>query len=188
MAIGVAGCGASSSGGRARVPQQELDQYFVGTQTLVLPDGTEVQGNSVVARRTLQPDAHAIVEEVIERDAQGAVEAHGMRLEVDEGDHRFVLSEPGGMITGEGELTGDPWRWTSWHAESRLPDGVRVVTDDTLTDTELRSESRVLGADGTTQVVIRQVLTRVARERWEEERAAMGPTTTAPTADTPTAE
>lgn len=173
MAGAITGCGAASSGGAARVPQGELEQYFVGTQTFVLPDGTEVQRNTLVAHRTLQPDAHAILEEVIERDADGAVETHAIRLDVDATDRHFVLSAPGGMMSGEGELTGDAWQWTAWHAETRLPDGMRVVTDDALTDTELRGESRVLGADGNTEVIIRHVLTRVARERWEQERAAM---------------
>ena len=52
-----------------------------------------------------------------------------------------------------------------------------VLTDDTLSATDLRSESQVLGTDGTPRVVIRQVLTRVSRERYEQERAAIeGPT------------
>lgn len=40
--------------------------------------------------------------------------------------------------------------------------------------TDLASESRVLGADGAPSVVLRQVLTRVTRERYEAERAAFG--------------
>lgn len=173
LATAMVGCGAASSGGTSRVPQGELDQYFVGVQTLSLPDGTEVQRNTLVAHRTLQPDANAILEEVIERDVDGAVETHAIRLDVDETHRRFVLSAPDGLLSGEGELTGDAWRWTAWHAESRMPDGLRIVTDDVLTDTELRGESRVMGADGNTQVIIRHVLTRVGRERWEAERDAM---------------
>ena len=167
------GCGGASGGGAARVPTTELDQYFVGTQVIRLPDGTEHEGGAVVAHRALRPEERTIVEEVVVRDAAGALESHAIRLEVDESDTRFVLREPGTPITGEGELTGEPWSWTAWHVQTRLPDGTVVVTDDTLSATDLRSESQVLGTDGTPRVVIRQVLTRVSRERYESERAAI---------------
>jgi len=173
VALAAPGCGAASSGGAARVPTGELDQYFVGTQVIRLPDGSERQGGAVVAHRALRPEEHTILEEVVVRDAAGALESHAIRLEVDESDARFVLREPGTPITGEGELTGEPWSWTAWHVQTRLPDGTVVVTDDVLSATDLRSESQVLGTDGTPGVVIRQVLTRVSRERYEEERAAI---------------
>ena len=174
-----AGCGAASGGGAARVPQGELEQYFVGTQVIRLPDGTEQPGGSVVAHRTLRPEERAIVEEVVVRDAAGALEAHAVRLEVDDDDRHFVLRPGEGdtsssTFSGEGELTGDPWSWTAWHVQTRLPDGTVVVTDDVLSATDLASESRVLGADGAPSLVIRQVLTRVTRERYEAERAALG--------------
>jgi len=171
MLVGLVGCGASSSGGAARVPQGELEQYFVGTQVIRLPDGTERENGTVVAHRTLRPDEASIVEEMVTRDAAGALEAHAVRLEV-EGDH-FVLTEPGASTRGEGELEGEPWNWTAWHVQTQLPDGTIVVTDDVLSATDLRSESRVLGPDGTPSVVIRPVLTRVGRERYERERAAI---------------
>jgi hypothetical protein len=191
LAFGHAGCGAASGGGAARVPQGELDQYFVGTQVIRLPDGTEREGGSVVAHRTLRPEERAIVEEVVVRDAAGALEAHAVRLEIDDDDRHFVLRPSEGdtsssSFSGEGELTGDPWSWTAWHVQTRLPDGTVVVTDDVLSATDLASESRVLGADGTPSVVIRQVLTRVTRERYEAERAALGaesPSTPAPASE-----
>lgn len=173
VALASPGCGAASSGGAARVPVGELEQYFVGTQVIRLPDGSEREGGAVVAHRTLRPEERAILEEVVVRDAAGALESRAVRLEVDESDARFVLREPGTTTTGEGELTGEPWSWTAWHAQTRLPDGTVIVTDDLLSATDLRSESQVLGTDGTPGVVIRQVLTRVSRERYEEERAAI---------------
>jgi len=177
--VGQFGCGASSGGAAARVPQGELDQYFVGTQMIRLPDGTERPGGAVIARRTLRPEERAIVEEVVVRDAAGALEAHAVRLEVQEDDRHFVLRPVGdagasGVLAGEGELTGDPWNWTAWHVQTRLADGTLVMTDDVLSATDLASESRVLGADGAPSVVLRQVLTRVTRERYEAERAAFG--------------
>jgi hypothetical protein len=102
-----------------------------------------------------------------------------VRLEVQEDDRHFVLRPVGdagasGALAGEGELTGDPWNWTAWHVQTRLADGTLVMTDDVLSATDLASESRVLGADGAPSVVLRQVLTRVTRERYEAERAAFG--------------
>ncbi len=148
-----------------------------------LPDGTEQDPTPAVAHRTLRPDEHAILEETIARDPWGELESHALRLDVDPSNTRFILREPGTPISGEGELTGEPWNWTAWHVQTRLPDGTIVVTDDFLSATDLRAESRVIGTDGAPRFVIRQILTRVTRERYERERAEMESETGGPSSD-----
>ena len=171
LLLGLAGCGASPSGGGTRLPQGELDQYFVGTQVIRLPDGTEQENGTVVAHRSLRPAESAILEEMMTRDAAGGLEARSVRLDVQES--HFVLTEPGTSTRGEGDLEGEPWNWTAWHMQSQLQSGAMVVTDEMLSATDLQTESQVLGSDGTPSMVIRQVLTRVSRERYEQERAAI---------------
>lgn len=179
LALGTSGCGSSMRGGSTSPAPGELDQYFVGTQVIRLPDGTEQAAGSVVARRTLRPEEHTVVEEVVIRDTGGAVASHALRFDVDASDTHFTVRD-GEIVAGEGDFTGDPWNWTAWHVQTRRADGSVIVSDETLTATDLSSESRVLGADGNTAMVIRQVLTRVSRERYEQERAAMEPASDAP--------
>ena len=154
-----------------------MDQYFVGTQVFRLPDGSEQAGGSVALRRTLRPEEHTVVEEVVIRDTRGAVESHTTRFDVDtQGTHFTMQPLDGEGETGEGDFTGEPWNWTAWHVQTRRADGSVIVIDETLTATDLSSEARVTGSDGSAAMVIRQVLTRVSRERYEQERDALAPT------------
>jgi len=167
------GCG-TSQGGTTQPMVNELDQYFVGTQVIRLPDGSERAGGSVVAHHERRPNERTVMEEVVIRDTNGAVESRAMLLEIDASDSHFTVRPiEGGDVAGEGDFTGEPWNWTARHIQTQLADGTMVVTDDVLSATDLSSEARVVGADGTTAMVIRQVLTRVSRERYEQERDAI---------------
>ena len=172
LATALAACGAASGGGAERILPRELDQFFIGTQVIRLPDGSERDGGTVVSHRTLQPAQDRIVERTDIGAADGTVEHHEVHLAVSS-DNSFVLTEPGTTLAGEGVLEGEPWNWTAWHVETRLPDGTRAEVDHLLGH-ELRTESHVSLPDGTPSVVIRQVLELITRERYEEARRAMG--------------
>ena len=179
LALSTSACGSTPGGGSTTPAQNEMDQYFVGTQVFRLPDGSEQAGGSVALRRTLRPEEHTVTEEVVIRDTRGTVEARSMRFDVDTTDTHFTVQPVDGeAVVGEGDFTGEPWNWTAWHIQTRRADGSVIVSDETLTATDLSSESRVMGSDGSAAMVIRQVLTRVSRERYEQERDALAPTTT----------
>ena len=181
LALGTFGCGSTLGGGSTHPAQNEMDQYFVGTQVFRLPDGSEQAGGSVALRRTLRPEEHTVIEQVVIRDTRGAVESHLTRFDVDTSDTHFTVQPlDGAAVEGDGDFTGEPWNWTAWHVQTRRADGSVIVTDETLTATDLSSESRVVGSDGSAAMVIRQVLTRVSRERYEQEREALAPTPDAP--------
>jgi hypothetical protein len=181
LALSTSACGSTSRGGSTPTPQTEMEQYFVGTQVFRLPDGSEQAGGSVALRRTLRPEEHTVTEEVVIRDTAGSVEARSMRFNVDATDAHFVVQPvEGEALEGEGDFTGEPWNWTAWHIQTRRADGSVIVIDETLTATDLSAESRVTGADGNAALVIRQVLTRVSRERYEEERDALAPGASGP--------
>ncbi len=177
LALSTSACGSTPGGGSTTPAQNEMDQYFVGTQVFRLPDGSEQAGGSVALRRTLRPEEHTVTEEVVIRDTRGTVEARSLRFDVDTTDTHFTVQPVDGeAVVGEGDFTGEPWNWTAWHIQTRRADGSVIVSDETLTATDLSSESRVMGSDGSAAMVIRQVLTRVSRERYEQEREALAPT------------
>ena len=104
-----------------------------------------------LARRTVDPIAHQIIEDVRHDDggAHGANSFHVV-MAVD-GDH-FTMTEAGNAFRGSGTLVGDPWRWTAWSSTSEIPNaGITVSSDDELTETgmvatkQIKRDGKVLG-------------------------------------------
>jgi hypothetical protein len=104
-----------------------------------------------VMRRTVDPTARQIVEDVRHGDAAAhrVTQFHAVK---DVTGDQFTMKETGGAFTGTGTLTGEPWRWTSWTSTSQLPGaGIEVESDGELTETgikiadQIRKDGHVVG-------------------------------------------
>jgi len=96
-----------------------------------------------VVRRTVDPAAQQIVEDVSHDDAS----SHGVKqfqvVMTVTGDH-FTMKEAGGAFTGDGTLMGEPWRWTSWTSRSQIPNtGIEVESADELTEAGLQATKQI---------------------------------------------
>lgn len=101
------------------------------------------QSARTLARRTVDPAAHQIVEDVHsdDRAAHGAKSFHVV-MTVD-GDH-FTMTESNNAFRGSGTLVGDPWHWTSWSSTSEIPDtGISVDSEDELTETGMTATKQI---------------------------------------------
>ena len=108
------------------------------------------QRSRTIARRTVDPAAGQIVEDVSHDDA-GAHGAKSFHVVMQIQGDRFTMTETGGAFAGTGTLAGEPWRWTSWSSTSQIPKvGVEVSSDDELTakgmkaTKEIRKDGKVL--------------------------------------------
>lgn len=96
-----------------------------------------------IARRTVDPAARRILEDVTREEAgpRGPQSFHVV-FEVD-GDH-FTMTETGGAFTGSGTLAGEPWRWTSWTSTAKIPHTtIEVESDDELTPIGLKAAKQI---------------------------------------------
>lgn len=101
------------------------------------------QSARTLARRTVDPAAHQITEDVSHDDqaAHGTKSFHVV-MTVD-GDH-FTMTEANNAFRGSGTLVGDPWRWTSWSSTSEIPDtGITVDSDDEVTETGMTATKQI---------------------------------------------
>jgi len=104
-----------------------------------------------VMRRTVDPTARQIVEDVSHGDA-GSHRVTQFHVVKDVAGDRFTMKETGGAFTGTGTLTGEPWRWTSWTSTSQLAGAnLEVESDGELTETgvkignQIRKDGNVVG-------------------------------------------
>jgi hypothetical protein len=97
-----------------------------------------------IARRTVDPAAKQIIEDVSHDDAGGhGVKSFHVVMAVD--DDHFTITEAGNAFHGAGTLVGDPWRWTSWTSTSEFPaTGLTVDSDDELTEKGMSATKRIL--------------------------------------------
>ena len=106
-----------------------------------------------VMRRTVDPTARQIVEDVSHGDADSH-RVTQFHVVMDVTGDRFTMKEVGGAFTGTGTLTGAAWRWTSWTSRSRLAGagaGIEVESDGELSETgiaitdQIRKDGDVVG-------------------------------------------
>lgn len=104
-----------------------------------------------VMRRTVDPTARQIVEDVSHGDA-GSHRVTQFHVVMDVAGDQFTMKETGGAFTGTGTLTGEPWRWTSWSSTSQLvAASIEVESDGELTETgikianQIRKDGKVVG-------------------------------------------
>jgi hypothetical protein len=130
------------------------------------------QKSRTIARRTVDPAAHQIIEDVT-HDQAGAHGAKSFHVVMDiTGDH-FTMTETGGAFTGSGTLTGEPWQWTSWSSVSQIPNtGIEVTSDDAVSPSEMRSTKQIRQKSellATTE----EVLQPFDCTQWDAEKAAL---------------
>ena len=125
-----------------------------------------------IARRTVDPAARQITEDVSHDDAgsHGARSFHVVMAVV--GDH-FTMTETGGAFRGTGTLVGDPWRWTSWTSTSEIPKaGITVESDDEVTPTALKATKQIK-KDGKLLATTTEELASFDCADWDKVKAAL---------------
>jgi hypothetical protein len=97
-----------------------------------------------IARRTVDPSANQIIEDVSHEDGgvPGAKSFHVVMVVED--DH-FIMTEAGNAFHGTGTLVGDPWRWTSWTSTLELANsGITMDSDNELTETGMTATKKII--------------------------------------------
>ena len=138
---------------------------YRGMSHFSAPDGTSLGAGGVMARRTVDPAASRIVEEVIEYDAPNEEPPAERRLEATVDGDRFAFDLDGWH--GSGTLVGEPWAWTSWGSETVLEGGMRVVSEDEASGRDIRFRQQVFDAAGAPVVIVEGLLQRIRCEEWE---------------------
>ena len=101
------------------------------------------QSARTIARRTVDPTARTITEDVSHDDSgpHGAKSFHVVMTVT--GDH-FTMTETGGAFAGDGTLAGEPWKWTAWASKAQIPKvGIEVDSDDELTETGMKATKKI---------------------------------------------
>ena len=144
-------------------------QYYEGTSTAMLPTGRSVPNGVILARRTVDPEAGTIVEQVVSNDGRRPAAEYVIEMQVRGG--AFAMRGADGTALGEGTLDGDPWRWMVWRSTSRLPGGIRVESVDTLSTGALVAHKTIFGSDGAVMLTTTEHLSSIDAARFAKRRA-----------------
>ena len=88
--------------------------YYIGQAVLTKVDTGVVTRSPYIIARTSDPVSGTIHEEVVSLQNNKFVKNTSL-LTIK--DNHFRMSESTGTVTGEGDLTGEPWKWTFLRAE-----------------------------------------------------------------------
>lgn len=150
--------------------------YYVGEAIVTKSDGTITREPYIIAR-TSDSSARTISEAVVSNSGNGFKENQSVMKVT--GSH-FTMTA--GTVTGEGDLTGEPWKWTFLRAEFKMsPPGysMRIVDYNFLADLDTISGHEdfymtVSGVPG--EKLIQQedvVLHKVEKAKFEAERSRL---------------
>ena len=95
--------------------------YLLGEIKIVSAAGKDHGKSLSLSKRTMDPKAQAIIEEVVHVTSQGEVKEYLTVMKVN--GSRFTMKDGEDTYRGEGELTGKPWQWTKWKAKATFIDG-----------------------------------------------------------------
>jgi hypothetical protein len=156
---------------RGATPAQATTDYYEGTSTALLPTGRSVPNGVILARRTVDPSAGTIVEQVVNDDRRRPPAEYVIEMRVQ--GRSFTMRAADGSSLGEGTLDGDPWRWRVWRSTSRLPGGLRVESVDTLSGGVLVAHKTIFGADGAVMLRTTEQLSPISATRFGERRTEL---------------
>lgn len=154
------------------LPAETIEAY-AGTSEIELPDGRTFPGGQSLAQRTLTPARNMIVEQVVSPGGRPGSPPREFVVEMVVSGNILTMKERSGAFEGTGTLTGPAWAWTSWRTESTLPDGTRVVSEDTRVPDGLTARKTLYGQDGRARTVIRERFTLITPAQFAAKRAEM---------------
>jgi|GEM_PF-3507161 len=169
------GCGAGSASPVAPGPTLAPEATPVIAASTACYQGLssgEGQHVRTLARRTVDPNAGQIIEDVVHDDpsARGVKSFHVV-MTID--GARFTLSEGSGGFTGTGTLVGEPWKWTSWTSTSQLASaGLEVESHDELTARGMIAHKQIRH-DGAVVATIVDELTTFDCAGWDAAKAQL---------------
>jgi hypothetical protein len=178
LASVVIGCGPGASHPSApEMPPAATTDCYAGMSTGM------GQSSHTIARRTVDPVAKTITEDVTHDNAgpHGAKSFHVV-MTVD-GAH-FTMNETGGAFTGTGSLVGQPWQWTSWTSVSQIANtSITVESHDELTSYGMKADKQIK-QDGKLIATSADELRAFECAQWDDAKTAM----LAPVVDRPRCE
>lgn len=137
--------------------------YFLGESKMASPTGRPYGSSISLIERTVDSAAGKIIERVISVDAEKPATEYVTVLDVK--GTTFTMAAQDHSFTGEGELSGTPWNWTSWTSTAMIAGGQgKVVSQDSLTETGLRVAKTFFSPDGQARVVFSEDLRLVSKE------------------------
>lgn len=107
--------------------------YYIGEAVVTKSDGTITRTPYIIARIS-DSAAGTITEAVVSNSGTGFRENQSVMKVT--GSH-FTMTESTGAVTGEGDLTGEPWKWTFLRAEFKTKTNaysMRIVDYNFLAD------------------------------------------------------
>jgi len=105
--------------------------FYIGESTVTMNSG-QVYTSSYLDARTSDETKNTISEDVVSQGRNGFQESSAV-MEIS-GDH-FTMTEATGTVTGSGDLTGIPWKWTFLKAEFKIAaSGMRIIDYNFLAD------------------------------------------------------
>lgn len=147
LLVGLSGLGHAPA---QAAPEQT--SYLLGEIVTTSPTGQPYGRSVALVKRVLKPDAHQIVEVVLQIEPTRPAAEFTTIFTVAGAD--FTLREQNGSFSGTGKLIGKPWAWTGWDYTVRLQGGAKgslggsLTGHDVLQGQELTVKKSYYGADG----------------------------------------
>lgn len=139
--------------------------YYLGESKMTTPDGRLLRTSVSLVKRVVKPKESKIEEHVLSVDERSA-KPFVVTQKVS--GSKFTMTEKSDSFGGEGDLIGEPWKWTGWKSVSKIAGGAGTVTsEDKLSEHGLTVKKTFAGPDGKASVKFEKSLKPVSAKMYE---------------------
>ncbi len=153
-------------------PSIEVTHYR-GLSRVALAGGQMVGTIDLLMKRTVDPGQSIITEQIAQKSSKQGEKPVEYTTTIRVSGNHFALSEPTLNITGEGDLTGEPWKWNRWTSRATLMDGSSVDSSFTRDPNGMKADKQVFGPLGVVRATLSESYQPIAAEVFEQERREM---------------
>jgi len=153
-------------------------EYFEGTRVAYHPDGELSSQMNLLVKRTLDPVASTIDEEVvmITEGMQPMQMSNGCAIT--DGKISGIMADSYGNLSISGEMYGEPWMWNNWETVATYLDGaLQGSTITTIGETCLEgmvNDQEIRDASGELVWTVSEQRMFIDAQTWEDQASALG--------------
>ena len=133
---------------------QPRTAFYLVEGAMQIPSGRNVGATVSLVKRVVDP-GRGVIEESVLNLRGGAAGQEFVTILKPEGN-KVTISCSNCEMDGRGELTGEPWEWTTVRFTAKVPGGTTVEGEDHFSATGMTAEKRMLDASGKLTVTIHE--------------------------------
>lgn len=141
--------------------------HWLGEIKVSSPLGREPGTSLSLVKRTLDPKANLIVEDILHVNQREASKPYLMIYQMDKSLKSFSVRAADGAISGTGSFSGNLWHWDQWKVDATLKDGTHFRSQHHNAKGRTLVKKEFLDPQGKVRLIYSEELKEISPELYD---------------------